>query len=57
MTDSEKRIKIERYEDLVLKVKKELPNIILPSMGLLDDIKLVNVNGKDYVVNDRVKEE
>lgn len=59
MTDKEKKGKEvqKEYEELVKRLREELPNIILPSMGMLDDTLLVDIDGKDYIINDSVKEE
>ena len=59
MTDNNKRneeVKKE-YEELVKKLREELPNIILPSMGMLDDVERVEIDGKDYIIKDDIKEE
>lgn len=45
------------YINLLKEVREELPNIVLPSMGMLDDVGQVNLNGKDYIISDDVKEE
>lgn len=39
------------YEELVLEIKKELPNIILPSMGLFDEVDSLNIDGKEFVLS------
>lgn len=59
MTDKEKKGKEvqKEYEELVKRLREELPNIILPSIGMLDDTLLVDIDGKDYIINDSVKEE
>lgn len=59
MTDNEKKKSLvnQEYDELVLEIKKELPNIILPSMGMLDDVGRVEIDGKDYIISDSDKEE
>lgn len=47
----------KEYEELVRDLREELPNIILPSMGMLDDVGRVDIDGKDYIINESVKEE
>ena len=47
----------KEYEELVRGLKEELPNIILPSMGMLDEVERVDIDGKNYIINDSVKEE
>ena len=41
----------KEYEDLLLEIKKDLPNIVLPSMGMLDESLNVDINGKDFVIS------
>ena len=59
MTDNGKRNEEmqKEYEELVKGLREELPNIILPSMGMLDEVGLVDIDGKDYIINDSDKEE
>lgn len=54
MTD---KIVSKDYEELVKELKKELPNIILPSMGMLDDAGQIEIDGKDYIITESIKEE
>mgnify|MGYP003313130906 CR=1 FL=1 len=42
------------YKELVEEIKKELPNIVLPSMGMFDEVDKIVINGKDFVVNEEV---
>lgn len=55
MTDKENKNRFvdKEYEELVLKLKEELPNIILPSMGMLEDIDSIDIDGKDFVIGDK----
>lgn len=39
------------YQDLIIEIKKELPNIVLPSMGRLDDSGYIDINGKNFVMS------
>ena len=48
MNDVEKK-----YEELVKELKKDLPNIVLPSMGIFDDSEYLNINGKDFVIGNK----
>lgn len=59
MIDNERKNNLveQRYDELVLELKKELPNIVLPSMGMLDDVGRVEIDGKDYIISDGNKEE
>lgn len=56
MADNKNNVIEKEYEELVIELKKELPNIVLPSMGRLEDSQHIDINGKDFVVSDRVKE-
>ncbi|MEE3342533.1 MAG: hypothetical protein VZS44_00370 [Bacilli bacterium] len=38
-------------------VQKEFPDLILPNMGIIDNEKDVEINGKDYLKNKDAKEE
>ena len=40
------------YIELLKEVQKENPNLILPSMGMLEDQDKVDINGKDYIKNE-----
>ena len=59
MTDNEKRSGDvqKEYEKLVSELKEELPNIVLPSMGMLDDSIVIDIDGKNFIINDDFKEE
>lgn len=59
MTDNDRHIDDvqKEYEKLVSEIKKELPNIVLPSMGMLDDSIIIDIDGKNFIVNDNFKEE
>lgn len=50
-------IKEETLIKKIEKVQKELPNIILPSMGIINNEKKVEINGKDYIKHKDVEEE
>ena len=41
------------YEKLILEIKKELPNIVLPSMGMLEEIDCLNIEGKEFVIGNK----
>ena len=59
MTDNKKQnVEMQKeYEELVKAVRQELPNIVLPSMGMLDEEARVDINGKEYIISDNDKEE
>lgn len=39
----------DNYLETLKKVQESMPNIILPSNGLLDNNTKVNINGSDYI--------
>jgi hypothetical protein len=47
----DKDVMEKEYIELVKEIKNDFPNIMLPSMGLMDDIFLVDINSKDFVIN------
>lgn len=44
------------YFDCVKEIQKEMPNIILPSMGMLDNEEKIDINGADYIKSEEFKE-
>ena len=53
IVDDKEKSYIEILED----AQKKIPNVVLPSMGILNNEIKVDVNGKDYVKKDNnVKE-
>lgn len=47
--DSQKEEKEKNYMELLEETQKKMPNIILPSMGMIDNEIHVEINGKDYI--------
>ena len=43
----------KEYEELVMEIKKELPNLVLPSMGMFDEVNSIDINGKNFVIGDK----
>ena len=41
------------YEELVMEIKKDLPNLVLPSMGMFDEVSVLDINGKDFVISNK----
>lgn len=39
------------------KVQEELPDIVLPSMGIINNEKTIEINGKDYIKHKDIGEE
>ena len=48
----------KNYVKILEEMQKKNPNIVLPSMGIINNEVKVNINGKDYIKKDnQVKEE
>ena len=43
--------------ELVNEIKKELPNIVLPAMGMFDEISKIAIDGKDFLIRNENEEE
>lgn len=41
------------YKSLVMEIKKELPNIVLPLIGLEDNKVMVDIDGKDFILSNK----
>lgn len=46
-----------KYIELLKIIRGELPNIVLPSMGMLDETDKIEIDGKNYIISDYTKEE
>ena len=44
-------------QELINKIKKELPNIVLPAMGIFEEIKKIDIDGKDFLKKSENEEE
>ena len=42
------------YKELVEEIKKELPNLVLPALGMFDDVDKIVINNSDFVSNEEV---
>lgn len=51
--DNDNKTLIKTLED----VQKEFPELVLPNMGIIDNEKKVEINGKDYLKNKSIREE
>ena len=49
--------KLESLNNKIKEIKEELPNISIPSMGIINDNQKIDINGKDYLLSKSVKEE
>ena len=54
MTENNKN---KEYIELINEIKKELPNIVLPSMGIFEEIKQLDIDSKDFLINGENEEE
>ena len=48
--DNEKKDESKTYIDILKKASEELPNITLPSMGIIDNEKKLDIEAKDYFI-------
>lgn len=39
----------QNYIQILTEAKKNMPNLVLPSMGMIDNDIKVNIDGKDYI--------
>ena len=49
--DNKDKFLEKEYEELILEIKKDLPNIVLPSMGVLDEVSHIDIKSKDFIVS------
>lgn len=38
-------------------IKKEIPNLIIPTMGIIEEDNKVNINNEDYFTKKEIKED
>lgn len=57
--DNNKNVKndSETMIDKIEKIQKELPNLVLPNMGIIDIDNIVDIDGRDYIKHKSVKED
>lgn len=46
----------EEYEKIVSKIKNKFPDIVLPSMGMINNEEVIDIKGEDYIISTEVKE-
>ena len=46
-----KEEEIKSYIDILKEASEELPNLVLPSMGIIDNEEKVDIDVKDYFIN------
>ena len=49
-------IEFKFLKEKIEKLKEEMPNIVIPTMGIIEDENSIEIDNKDYL-NDEVKEE
>ena len=49
MVDDKKEIKDENLIKILKDCQKEFPNLVIPNMGIIDNEKKIEINGKDYI--------
>ncbi len=61
--DNKEKDETKTYIDILKEASKSLPNLTLPSMGIIDNEKKIDIEAKDYFIrkdnqkesNDEVK--
>ncbi len=51
-SNKNKEEEMKSYIDILNDALKELPNIVLPSMGMIDNEEKVDIDGMDYFIKD-----
>ena len=51
-SNKNKEEEVKSYIDILNLAKKELPNIVLPSMGIIDDEDKVDIDVENYFIKD-----
>lgn len=49
--------KNENIISTLVDVQKKFPNLVLPNMGIIDNEKKVDINGKEYLKTKKIKED
>ena len=50
--DKNKEEEDKSYIDIINNAKKEMPNIVLPSMGIVDEEEKVDIDIENYFIKD-----
>ncbi len=53
----DENIKPSKLKEKISEVQKDLPNIIMPTMGIIPDENKIDINNNDYIKNKEVKED
>ena len=46
-------LEVKDYEKLIKEIKEALPNIVLPSMGIFEEIGHLDINSKEFFMNNK----
>ncbi len=52
MDEIKKEEEVKSYIDILKDAEKELPNLVLPSMGIIDNEEKANIDVKDCFIKD-----
>lgn len=47
---NEKTVEGNGYKELIMEIKRELPNIVLPLMGMEEENRDIDISGRDFIV-------
>ena len=50
MDNKNKEEEVKTYIEIIKEATKEIPNITLPSMGIIDNEKKIDIEAKDYLI-------
>ena len=56
MSESKKNLEEMDYIDVLIDAQKKMPNLVLPSMGLISNEKAVYIDGKEIMNKEKSKE-
>ena len=56
MDNQEKKIEDQDYIDVLKKAQEELPGVVLPSMGLIQNDVMIQIDGKKVIGKNEIKE-
>ena len=50
MDNKNKEEEFKSYIDIIKEASEKIPNLILPSMGIIDNEKKIDIDAKDYLI-------
>ena len=56
MSENKKNLEEMDYIDVLIDAQKKMPNLVLPSMGLISNEKAVYIDGKEIMDKEKSKE-